>query len=66
MHEARAEEYERVWRYAADTYLGYPLYKKRVGGRSIPIMVMTPLSVRRAVYFKGLILVDILDTGGRV
>ncbi len=42
-HEAGGEEYERFWRYAAETYLGYPLYKQRVGGRSIPILVMTPL-----------------------
>jgi deazaflavin-dependent oxidoreductase (nitroreductase family) len=43
--EAVAEEYERFWRYAADTYLGYPMYKQRIGGRRrIPIMVMTPLT----------------------
>jgi deazaflavin-dependent oxidoreductase (nitroreductase family) len=42
-HEAVGEEYERFWRYAAETYLGYPLYQPRVGGRRIPIMVMTPL-----------------------
>ncbi len=42
-HEAVGEEYKRFWRYAADTYLGYPLYQQRTGGRRIPIMIMTPL-----------------------
>jgi deazaflavin-dependent oxidoreductase (nitroreductase family) len=41
-HEAAGEEYERFWQYAADTYIGYPLYKQRIHGRRIPIMVMTP------------------------
>ena len=42
-HEATGEEYARFWQNAADTYLGYPLYKQRIRGRKIPIMVMTPL-----------------------
>jgi deazaflavin-dependent oxidoreductase (nitroreductase family) len=42
-HEAAGEEYARFWQYAADTYMGYPLYKQRISGRNIPIMVMTPL-----------------------
>ena len=42
-HEASGEEYERFWQYAGNTYIGYPLYKQRVGKRRIPIMVMTPL-----------------------
>lgn len=41
-HEAVAEEYARFWEYAADMYVGYPLYKERIRERSIPIMVMTP------------------------
>ena len=41
-HEATGEEYARFWQYATDTYIGYPLYKQRISGRSIPIMVMTP------------------------
>jgi len=41
-HEASGEEYERFWQYAANTYVGYPLYKQRVGERRIPIMIMTP------------------------
>lgn len=41
-HEASGEEYERFWQYAANTYIGYPLYKQRVGERRIPIMIMTP------------------------
>ncbi len=39
-HEANGEEYERFWRYASETYLGYPLYKQRAGGRHIPIMIL--------------------------
>ena len=42
-HEASGEEYEKFWQYAANTYLGYPLYKQRVGARRIPIMIMTPV-----------------------
>jgi len=41
-HEANDEEYARFWQYATDTYIGYPLYKQRISGRNIPIMVMTP------------------------
>ncbi|HSQ26592.1 MAG TPA: nitroreductase/quinone reductase family protein [Anaerolineales bacterium] len=39
-HEAQGEEYERFWQYASNIYFGYPLYKQRIAGRSIPIMVM--------------------------
>jgi deazaflavin-dependent oxidoreductase (nitroreductase family) len=42
-HEAADEEYARFWQYAVDAYIGYPLYKQRIHGRSIPIMVMSPL-----------------------
>ena len=42
-HEAAAEEYDRFWDYAADTYVGYPSYKGRISGRRIPIMIMTPV-----------------------
>jgi deazaflavin-dependent oxidoreductase (nitroreductase family) len=41
-HEASDEEYERFWQCAVNTYLGFPLYKQRVGERRIPIMIMTP------------------------
>lgn len=41
-HEASGEEYARFWQYAVDTYVGYPLYKQRIQGRHIPIMVMQP------------------------
>ncbi len=39
-HEASGEEYEKFWQRAMDTYIGYPLYQQRAGGRHIPIMVM--------------------------
>jgi deazaflavin-dependent oxidoreductase (nitroreductase family) len=41
-HEASGEEYERFWQSAANTYLGFAIYKQRVGERRIPIMIMTP------------------------
>jgi deazaflavin-dependent oxidoreductase (nitroreductase family) len=40
-HEASGEEYERFWQCAANTYLGFAVYKQRVGERRIPIMIMT-------------------------
>lgn len=43
-HEANGEEYDRFWRYAVKMYAGYSRYKERAGNRSVPIMVMTPLS----------------------
>lgn len=42
-HEATGEEYDRLWRQAVNTYIGFPLYKKRAGTRRIPIIVMSPL-----------------------
>lgn len=42
-HEAQGEEYERFWQYASNIYFGYPLYKQRIAGRRIPIMVMEEL-----------------------
>ena len=41
-HEASGDEYEKYWNCAEETYIGYPLYKQRAGGRRIPIMVLTP------------------------
>lgn len=41
-HEATGEEYEKLWRFAVDTYFGYRLYQQRTCGRQIPIMVMSP------------------------
>lgn len=40
-HEAKGNEYNQFWQLAVDTYVGYPLYKQRVGQRHIPIMVLT-------------------------
>jgi deazaflavin-dependent oxidoreductase (nitroreductase family) len=42
-HEASDEEYGRYWQAATDTYFGYALYKQRITGRRVPIMVMNPL-----------------------
>jgi deazaflavin-dependent oxidoreductase (nitroreductase family) len=42
-HEAQGQEYERFWQAASETYLGYPLYKQRIAGRRIPIMVLEPV-----------------------
>lgn len=41
-HEATDDEYTRYWRAASATYLGYPLYRQRISGRAIPIIVLTP------------------------
>jgi deazaflavin-dependent oxidoreductase (nitroreductase family) len=38
--EASGEEYARYWQRASQTYLGYPLYKQRVGERRIPILIL--------------------------
>lgn len=43
-HEASGEEYDRFWSYATRIYKGYPLYKQRITGRHIPVMVMKPAS----------------------
>jgi deazaflavin-dependent oxidoreductase (nitroreductase family) len=39
-YEATGEEYEHYWQRASQIYFGYSLYKKRVGDRRIPIMVL--------------------------
>ena len=41
--EADAEEYDRYWQLAANTYSGFMKYKRRIGDkRPIPDMVMRP------------------------
>lgn len=42
-HEASGEEYERFWRQAMETYVGFAAYKERAGKRRFPIMVMSPV-----------------------
>jgi deazaflavin-dependent oxidoreductase (nitroreductase family) len=42
-HEASEAEYARFWQEAIDTYFGYLLYKQRIHGRKVPILVMEPL-----------------------
>lgn len=42
--EVTGDEYTRLWEYAKQTYIGYPLYKKRAGGRHIPVILLTPLA----------------------
>lgn len=41
-HQAQGEEYDRYWHKAVNLYRGYGEYKKRTGGRPIPIMVLEP------------------------
>ena len=41
-YEASADEYERFWRRAVETYAGYRLYQRRIRGRHIPIMILAP------------------------
>lgn len=40
--EARGAEYDRYWQQAVALYKGYAEYKKRTGGRPIPIVVLEP------------------------
>jgi deazaflavin-dependent oxidoreductase (nitroreductase family) len=47
-HEASGEEYTRFWQKATQTYLGYPLYRQRVGERRIPIMVLEAVEAPKA------------------
>ena len=42
--EVSGKEYEKIWERGASIYLGYPLYKQRVGQRTIPVMSLTPVS----------------------
>ena len=39
---APGEEYDRLWAKAASVYSGYEKYKKRTGGRAIPILLLEP------------------------
>jgi len=41
--EAIEEEYDAYWEKAVSYYGGYDAYKKRTGGRKIPIIVLSPL-----------------------
>ena len=40
--EANEAERERYWQMALEIYSGYAEYKKRIGDRFIPILVLTP------------------------
>jgi deazaflavin-dependent oxidoreductase (nitroreductase family) len=40
--EAQGKEHDRYWQKAVNLYKGYGEYKKRTGGRPIPIMVLEP------------------------
>ena len=40
--EATPKEYDKYWRWAVRLYPGYEHYKEWCGGRTIPIMVLTP------------------------
>jgi deazaflavin-dependent oxidoreductase (nitroreductase family) len=46
--EAQGAEYERFWNQAVHLYRGYALYRQRIRGRHIPIMIMTPAQTKRA------------------
>ena len=39
--EATGEEYERYWKVAEATFVGMQHYRQRVGGRRIPIMILS-------------------------
>ncbi len=42
--EAQGEEREAYWRRAVEIYPGYEAYRRRAGGRRIPVIVLEPLS----------------------
>jgi deazaflavin-dependent oxidoreductase (nitroreductase family) len=44
--EATEAEREHYWHQAVALYAGYAAYEKRTGGRTIPIMVLTPKTKR--------------------
>lgn len=41
--DAEGQERERLWRKAVGLYSGYEKYRKRAGGRQIPVVVLKPL-----------------------
>ncbi len=44
--EIEGSEYDRIWQAAVDVYVGFPLYRQRIGKeRHIPIMMMTPIDL---------------------
>lgn len=45
--EASGEEYERCWRKAVELYSGFEAYRKKAGGRRIPIVILSPKSMTR-------------------
>jgi deazaflavin-dependent oxidoreductase (nitroreductase family) len=46
---AMDEEYDAYWEKALSYYEGYDAYKRRTGGRKIPIVVLTPFDEDSAV-----------------
>jgi deazaflavin-dependent oxidoreductase (nitroreductase family) len=43
--DAEGEERERLWRKAVGVYSGYEKYRRRAGGRKIPVVVLDPALV---------------------
>lgn len=41
-HQAEGLERERLWQLALGVYAGYDTYQARTGGRTIPVMVLSP------------------------
>jgi deazaflavin-dependent oxidoreductase (nitroreductase family) len=39
---AEGEEYDRLWPKVSEVYGGYEVYKQRAGGRTIPLVVLSP------------------------
>lgn len=42
-YEAEGEERERLWSKGLDVYPGFAGYQQRITGRSIPVMVLSPV-----------------------
>lgn len=41
-HEAENRKRERLWKLAVETYPGFTDYPRRVDGRSIPVIALSP------------------------
>jgi len=42
--QVRGEERQSCWRLAVSKYPGFEAYRRRTGGREIPVMVLTPVA----------------------
>lgn len=41
--ELNGQEYDAFWRHAVEIYAGFEAYRRRAGGRHIPLLLLNPL-----------------------